>query len=69
MHDKGQYYITDMRFWGGINDYGKVGSGVPQSQCHFIIWERRSCLKLNTLFMGYDACNKKNNMQRQDQLL
>ena len=42
MHDKGNYYITDMRFWGDINDNGEVDSGEPKSQCHFIIWEIRS---------------------------
>jgi len=42
MNDKGKYYITDMRFWGDINDNGKVDSGEPKSQCHFIIWEIRS---------------------------
>jgi hypothetical protein len=42
MHEKGKYYITDMRFWGDINDNGKVDSDEPKSQCHFIIWETRS---------------------------
>ena len=42
MNDKGKYYITDMRFWGDINDNGEVDSGEPKSQCHFIIWDIES---------------------------
>ena len=42
MQDKGTYYIADMRFWGDSNNNGKVDTGEPKSQCHFIIWEIRS---------------------------
>ena len=52
MHDKGQYYITDMRFWGDINDNGKVDYGEPKSQCHFIIWEIRSNKIIMQIYKG-----------------
>jgi|COG998Drversion2_1049125.scaffolds.fasta_scaffold607953_1 hypothetical protein len=42
MTDKGKYYITDMRFWGDTNNNGEVDSGEPRSQCHFIIWDKKS---------------------------
>jgi hypothetical protein len=42
MQDKGKYYITDMRFWGDTNDNGEVDSGESRSQCHFIIWDKKS---------------------------
>ena len=38
MHDKGQYFITDMRFWGDKNNNGIKDPGEPISECHFIIW-------------------------------
>jgi len=42
MTDKGEYYITDMRFWGDKNGNGQWDSGEPRSQCHFIIWDKKS---------------------------
>lgn len=38
MKKKGDYYYTDMRFWGDKNKNGIRDQGEPISQCHFIIW-------------------------------
>ena len=52
MHHKDKYYVADMRFWGDINDNGKVDYGEPKSQCHFIIWEIRSNKIIMQIYKG-----------------
>jgi len=38
MKKKKDYYSTDLRFWGDINENGIKDKGDTFSQCHFIIW-------------------------------
>jgi len=38
MRKRGGYYYTDMRFWGDVNNNGKMDSDEPRSECHFIVW-------------------------------
>lgn len=38
MKRKGNYFYTDMRFWGDKNENGIRDPGEPISECHFIIW-------------------------------
>ncbi|MBN2125002.1 MAG: hypothetical protein JW821_11960 [Deltaproteobacteria bacterium] len=38
MKKRGDYFYTDMRFWGDNDGNGMKDPGEPISQCHFIIW-------------------------------
>lgn len=38
MHQYGDYFYTDMRFWRDSNDNGIREPHEPISECHFIIW-------------------------------
>jgi len=38
MRKKGDFYYTDMRFWGDLNENGVMESNEPRSECHFIMW-------------------------------
>ena len=38
MKNKGDHFVTDMRFWNDTNQDGFLDAGEPRSQCHFIIW-------------------------------
>ena len=52
MKNRGDHFLTDMRFWNDTNENGFLDDSEPRSQCHFIIWVPSADLVYMQIYKG-----------------